>query len=366
MNLLVRCCRRSVGAVAVALLLGAALIGCSAQPVSAETTPSPAPDAAVTAPAKTPEGLKVLTPEEERVIVHKGTERPFTGEYYKHKEKGTYTCRRCGAALYRSEMKFDSHCGWPSFDDEIKGAVKRLPDADGSRTEILCAKCDGHLGHVFLGEQFTAKNTRHCVNSISMSFIADGPDGPPAEIATQLAAAEKANETGPVAAPAAKPAGEGRAIFAGGCFWGVEYFFQKAPGVLKTTVGYIGGRTANPTYKQVCYENTGHAEAMEVLFDPTKTNFETLAKLFFETHDPTQKNRQGPDIGDQYRSGVFYLDDEQKAIAEKLIGQLKDKGLNVVTEVTKATTFYPAEDYHQQYYEKKGSLPYCHAYTKRF
>jgi peptide methionine sulfoxide reductase msrA/msrB len=299
--------------------------------------------------------LNKLTPEEERVIIHKGTEMPFTGEFYKHKAAGTYTCRQCGAALYRSSDKFDSGCGWPSFDDEIKGAVKRTTDADGWRTEITCANCGGHLGHVFEGEGFTAKNTRHCVNSISLKFVPAGGEGG----VTMMKASASEKATMPKVTTET-------AYFAGGCFWGVEHLLQSQPGVITARSGYMGGHTENPSYKDVCYKGTGHAEAVEVVFDPTKTDYETLAKYFFEIHDPTQVNRQGPDVGDQYRSAVFYTSDAQKATTEKLIGILKDKGYKVVTQVIKADTFWPAEQYHQDYYETNGKEPYCHFWTKKF
>jgi peptide methionine sulfoxide reductase msrA/msrB len=279
---------------------------------------------------------KKLTPEEERVIVHKGTERPFSGKYHDFKEKGSYACKRCGALLYLSSAKFDSGCGWPSFDEEIPGAVRRQADADGRRTEILCAACGAHLGHVFLGEGFTARNTRHCVNSISMNFV-------PAD----------AKQTT-------------KAIFASGCFWGTQYYLQQAKGVLTTTVGYTGGHTARPTYKDVCTGTTGHAEAVQVVFDPAQISYEDLARLFFETHDFTQVDRQGPDIGTQYRSEIFYLDEGQKQAAEKLVAILQSKGFKVATRVTKARTFWPAEDHHQNYYQKNGSRPYCHTYRKIF
>ncbi len=272
-----------------------------------------------------------LTEEEKNIILNKVTERPFTGKYWNSNEKGIYICKQCNAELYKSEDKFDSHCGWPSFDDEIPGAVKRLPDKDGIRTEIVCAKCGAHLGHVFEGENLTSKNTRHCVNSISMSFIPSG--------------AESKNDS---------------VYFAAGCFWGTEYYMKKAAGVIATTVGYTGGKTSAPSYKDVCSGKTGHAEVVEVIFDPSKTTFETLAKLFFEIHDFTQVNRQGPDIGEQYRSEIFYTNNEQKIISEKLIDYLKKKGYKVATKVTKAGKFWKAEDYHQGYYDKNGSSPYCH------
>lgn len=278
-----------------------------------------------------------LTPEERHVIIDKGTERPFVGKYVSNHDKGTYVCKQCGAALYRSSSKFDSQCGWPSFDEEIEGAVKRVPDADGRRTEIVCAHCGGHLGHVFLGEGLTPKNTRHCVNSISMNFIADSE-----KVATDTA------------------------IFASGCFWGTQYWLGKADGVLSTSVGYTGGHTQEPTYPEVCTGTTGHAEAVQVVFDPTKTTYETLVKLFFETHDPTQHGGQGPDIGDQYRSEIFYTSESQKETAEKVVAILVSKRFDVATKVTKASTFWKGEDYHQDYYEKKHGRPYCHVYKKIF
>ncbi len=285
---------------------------------------------------------KDLSAEEKRVILHKGTEAPFIGQYTDHFEEGVYSCKQCGTALYTSTSKFHSGCGWPSFDQEIPGRVKKLLDADGRRTEIVCANCDGHLGHVFYGEGFTAKDTRHCVNSISMDFIKK----------EDLQKQEKAKTE--------------VAIFAGGCFWGVEYYFQNAPGVVKTQVGYIGGHKENPTYKEVCAHTTGHIEAMEVTFDPSKTNYETLAKLFFEIHDPTQTNGQGGDIGEQYLSVVFYTSEQQKEITEKLIHLLENKGYKIATTLRPATKFWSAETYHQQYYEKTGGIPYCHSRTIRF
>lgn len=317
---------------------------------------SGASGAAAEAPSAEDAKLNPLTPEEEYVIVHKGTERPFTGEYEKFDKKGTYICKWCNAPLYKSESKFDAGCGWPAFDDEIPGAVKRTTDADGRRTEITCARCEGHLGHVFKGEGFTPKNTRHCVNSISIKFVADGQPLPEVKGDAPKAGAAATKES----------AKTEKAIFAGGCFWGVEHLMQKAPGVLSTRAGYTGGHKDNPTYQEVCNGTTGHIEAIEIAFDPEKTTYETLAKLFFEIHDPTQANGQGPDIGEQYLSVVFYANDAQKQTAEKLIQILKDKGYNVVTELRPASTFWPAEDYHQDYYAKKNGTPYCHAYKKRF
>lgn len=287
---------------------------------------------------------KPLSAEEAAVIIDKGTERPFTGEYNQHFVPGIYVCRQCHAPLYLSTDKFQSHCGWPSFDDEIANAIGRQPDIDGRRVEINCQRCAGHLGHVFEGEQLTAKNTRHCVNSISLRFLS-------VEKCLQLAAENDASI--------------GAAIYAAGCFWGVQYQFDRLPGVLLTQVGYTGGHVDQPSYEAVCRHDTGHAEALLVIYDKSQTDFKTLTQCFFEIHDPTQHHRQGPDIGSQYRSEIFTLTDEQADIANALIDELSAQNLSITTQVTPASTFWPAEEYHQAYYDKKGGTPYCHTRTKR-
>ncbi len=278
-----------------------------------------------------------LTDDALAVIQDKGTEKPFSGEYNELAEAGTYLCRQCGLALFRSHAQFHSGCGWPSFDEEIKEAVLRQPDADTDRTEIVCRRCHAHLGHVFLRENFTAKETRHCVNSLSLDFVSD----------LHVTDSQEA-------------------IFAAGCFWGVEYFFQRCEGVLKTEVGYTGGQKKNPSYRDVCSGDTGHYEAIRIIFDSTKIKYEALVKLFFEIHDPTQQNGQGPDRGQQYRSAIFYYDEAQKKIALQLIEELTQLGFHVATVLLPVSPFWRAEKDHQRYYQKTGKAPYCHRYEPKF
>ncbi len=272
-----------------------------------------------------------------RIIRDKGTEYPFTGEYENLDEAGTYLCRQCGLALFRSKQKFHSYCGWPSFDKEIKGAVKVQIDADGQRSEILCQRCNAHLGHVFEGENFTSLNTRHCVNSASLDFVAD----------MDVTDTEEA-------------------IVAAGCFWGVEYYFKKLKGVLKAESGYIGGHKENPTYEDICEGDTGHYEAVRVIYNPSVISYEQVIKYFFEIHDPEQRNGQGPDIGEQYLSRVFCYDGGQKIITNSVIEQLTTKGYKIATKILPVSVFWKAEGYHQDYYQKTGKQPYCHTYTKKF
>jgi peptide methionine sulfoxide reductase msrA/msrB len=263
-----------------------------------------------------------LTPLAQRIICDKATEYPNSG-YNSLAEKGSYLCRRCGLALFRAASQFHSGCGWPSFDDDIVQAVKQLPDQDGLRTEILCGRCDAHLGHVFIGEHLTHKNLRHCVNSASIDFVANNEVLDTEEM-----------------------------LVAGGCFWGVDYFLRLVPGVLKVEVGYSGGTLPNPSYEQVCRGDTGHYEVARVVYDLAKTNYHSVLKRFFEIHDPTQRFGQGPDQGQQYESAVFYYNDDQYKEAQSLLKILRERGYEVATRLLPVKTFWPAEDYHQNYYGK--------------
>lgn len=277
--------------------------------------------------------LNKLTPEEERVIVHKATEPPFSGEYDKFFKEGVYVCRRCGTPLYRSKNKFKSGCGWPSFDEEISGRVRRNPDPDGRRTEIVCAACGAHLGHVFRGEEFTPKNTRHCVNSLSIKFIPAGR--------------EKKIEV---------------AVLGGGCFWCMEAVFSRLKGVTKVISGYAGGKTVNPIYEEVSGGKTGHAEAVKIEYDPDIISFSDLLGVFFVVHDPTASDRQGNDVGSQYRSIILYADEIQKKTAKQVVANLAGEeffGRPIITEIKPLAEFYEAEKYHRDYYDKNSFRPYC-------
>ncbi len=274
--------------------------------------------------------LNKLTPEEEEVIVKKGTEAPFSGRYNEHFESGIYVCRQCALPLYNSKDKFKSSCGWPSFDDELPAAVKRIPDPDGTRTEITCARCNAHLGHVFKGEKATPKNIRHCVNSISMEFI------PKEKIESDMI------------------------VLGGGCFWCVEAAFSLVQGVIEVASGYAGGGADSPTYQEVCEGNTGHAEVVSVEFYPKAVSIEKILDVFFTVHDPTQLNRQGEDIGTQYRSIILYTSEKQKTEVENYLDRIKnDFTKPLTTEVKKLEKFYKAEDYHKDYYENNPEKGYC-------
>jgi len=280
---------------------------------------------------------ETLVPEVINILRERGTEAPFSGCYQHPVDKGTYLCRGCGLPLFRLHHQFSSSCGWPSFDDEIPNAITRRMDEDGRRVEIICARCQGHLGHVFEGEEHTEKNLRHCVNSLAIEKVDN----------------ESVQDTD-------------EAIFAAGCFWGVEHLFAEYKGVLKTEVGYSGGNYPSPNYETVCQKKTGHYEATRIIFDPKIISYEELVKFFFEIHNPGQAEGQGPDIGPQYRSAIFCLNPEQKKMAEKVITELKNKAHSVTTKILDASVFWPAEDYHQQYYKKTGHAPYCHRWTKKF
>ncbi|MGI2260110.1 bifunctional methionine sulfoxide reductase B/A protein [Shewanella sp. GXUN23E] len=281
--------------------------------------------------------MRKLTDFERYVIEEKGTERPFSGEYHQFDAPGVYHCRKCDAPLYLSEHKFQAHCGWPAFDDEIPGAVARRPDADGRRTEIVCAACHGHLGHVFEGEYLTDKNLRHCVNSVSMIFKGRGEGERPGSN-LQLA------------------------TLGGGCFWCIEAIFAALRGVTSVKSGYAGGDADSADYRSVCSGDTGHAEVVQITYDTDIISYRELLDVFFTSHDPTTLNRQGNDKGTQYRSVIFAHDAAQQEVAAEVITALDASGLwssPLVTELVAYRGFYPAEEYHDEYFARNPDQGYC-------
>lgn len=287
---------------------------------------------------------KKLSPEDARIILNKGTEPAFCGTLLDNKLEGTYLCRLCSLPLFSSDSKFHSGTGWPSFYKPFDPAhVKEVADTSYGmvRDEILCARCGAHLGHVFDDAPQTPTGRRYCMNSASLDFVEKGAPLP--------AAAQPAIKTE-------------TAYFAGGCFWGVEDRLQQVPGVIDATSGYMGGHVENPTYRQVCYTDTGHAETVRVTYDPSRVSYRELLEWFFKVHDPTQVNRQGPDVGEQYRSAIFAATPEQAEqarafIAEQQRSNPRFSGRTIATQVVgpeESGPFYEAEEYHQDYHAKHG------------
>lgn len=279
-----------------------------------------------------------LTESQREVILTRGTERPYCGTLLDNKLEGTYVCRLCGLPLFSSEAKFDSGSGWPSFFQPVDpDHVATIEDRSHGmrRTEIVCARCGGHLGHVF-DDGPAPTGQRHCVNSESLEF----------------------HERGVALPERSRPPATETAYFAAGCFWGVEDQFQATPGVIDAASGYMGGHAPNPTYREVCAGLTGHAETVRVIFEPRRVGYRALLKLFFEMHDPTQKDRQGPDVGSQYRSAIFAASDAQLDQARSYVTELHERGAfaerSIVTQIERAGDFHLAEPEHQDFNARHG------------
>jgi peptide methionine sulfoxide reductase msrA/msrB len=306
-----------------------------------------------------------LTSEQFRVTQEEATEAPFKNKYWDHHEEGIYVDVVSGEPLFSSLDKYDSGSGWPAFTKPIDQTYLQtkldfkmiLP-----REEVRSKNADSHLGHVFDDGPKDKGGKRYCINSAALRFVAlkdmekEGygqylAQFPNQSIEVKKEVKNKMNTT------------KETAILAGGCFWGMEDIIRKLPGVLETQVGYTGGSLSNPKYVQVKTGETGHAEAVKVVFDPSKITYQTLLEFFFRMHDPTTTDRQGNDIGTQYRSAIFYTSPEQKKIASEMKEKTDKSGKwkkPVVTKIIEAMPFYDAEDYHQDYLVKNPGGYTCH------
>ena len=300
------------------------------------------------------------------------TEPPFANQYWDHKAPGIYVDVVSGEPLFSSLDKFESGSGWPSFTKPlVTGTVIDIEDRSHGmkRTEVRSKEADSHLGHVF-DDGPGPDGQRYCINSASLRFVAAEDlesqgfgQFKPAFVEAGFLPADADPDSGVSAKAGHAGAGTEEAILAAGCFWGVEHLFLDLDGVLSTEVGYTGGHTKNPAYRDVTSGRTGHAESVRLVFDPSRVSYEEVLDYFFRLHDPTTRNRQHNDIGTQYRSAIFYLSEAQRLSAEKVkavVDRSGDFKNPVVTEVVEAGPFWSAEEKHQEYLEKNPGGYMCH------